>query len=33
MMLTARVHLFHWLVVLPAWAVGLYALWRRRRLR
>jgi hypothetical protein len=23
------VNLFHWLMVLPAWAVGLYALWRR----
>jgi hypothetical protein len=33
MMLNDRVNLFHWLVVLPAWAVGLYALWRRRRLR
>jgi len=27
------VNLFHWLIVLPAWAIGLYALWRKRRLR
>jgi magnesium-transporting ATPase (P-type) len=33
MMLNDRVNLFHWLVVLPAWAVGLYALWRKRRRR
>jgi hypothetical protein len=31
MMLNERVNLFHWLVVLPAWAVGLYALRRKRR--
>ncbi|MBC8020508.1 MAG: hypothetical protein H7X78_04750 [Methyloceanibacter sp.] len=29
MMLNGRVNLFHWLIVLPAWAAGLYALWRR----
>jgi len=33
MMLNARVNLFHWLIVLPAWAIGLYALWHRRRWR
>ncbi len=33
MMLNARVNLFHWLIVLPVWAIGLYALWRKRRLR
>jgi len=33
MMLNDRVNLFHWLIVLPAWAIGLYALWRKRRLR
>ena len=33
MMLNDRVNLFHWLVVLPAWAVGLFALWRKRRPR
>jgi hypothetical protein len=31
MMLNERVNLFHWLVVLSAWAVGLYALRRKRR--
>jgi hypothetical protein len=31
MMLNDRVNLFHWLIVIPAWAVGLYALRRRRR--
>jgi hypothetical protein len=31
MMLNERVNLFHWLVVLPAWAIGLYALRRKRR--
>jgi hypothetical protein len=30
MMLNDRVNLFHWLVVLPAWGIGLYALRRRR---
>jgi hypothetical protein len=30
MMLNDRVNLFHWLVVLPAWAIGLYALLRKR---
>ena len=29
MMLNDRVNLFHWLIVLPAWAIGLYALWRK----
>ena len=29
MLLNARVNLFHWLIVLPAWAIGLYALWRK----
>jgi hypothetical protein len=33
MMLNGRVNLFHWLVVLPAWAIGLYALSRKRRTR
>lgn len=33
MMLNDRVNLFHWAIVPPAWAVGLYALWRKRRLR
>ncbi len=31
MMLNDRVNLFHWLIVIPAWAVGLYALRRQRR--
>jgi hypothetical protein len=30
MMLNDRVNLFHWAVVLPAWAIGLYALWRKQ---
>ena len=30
MLLNDRVNLFHWLVVIPAWAIGLYALWRKR---
>jgi hypothetical protein len=33
MMLNDRVNLFHWLVVLPAWAIGLYAPLHKRRLR
>jgi len=33
MMLNDRVNLFHWLLALPAWAIGLYALWRKRRSR
>jgi formate hydrogenlyase subunit 3/multisubunit Na+/H+ antiporter MnhD subunit len=32
MMLNDRVNRFHWLIVLPAWAIALYALWRKRRL-
>ena len=27
MLLNDRVNLFHWAIVLPAWAIGLYALW------
>jgi hypothetical protein len=30
MLLNDRVNLFHWAIVLPAWAIGLYALWRRK---
>ncbi len=33
MMLNDRVNLFHWLIVPPAWAIGLYALWHKRRSR
>ena len=33
MMLNDRVNLFHWLIALPAWAIGLYALWHKRRAR
>ncbi|OFW71311.1 MAG: hypothetical protein A2W02_03185 [Alphaproteobacteria bacterium RBG_16_64_48] len=33
MMLNDRVNLFHWLIAPPAWAIGLYALWHRRRSR
>lgn len=29
MLLNDRVNLFHWLIVLLAWAIGLYALWRK----
>ena len=29
-LLNDRVNLFHWLIVIPAWAIGLYALWRKR---
>ena len=31
MLLNDRVNLFHWAIVLPAWAIGLHALWRERR--
>jgi len=31
MLLNERVNLFHWLVVIAAWGVGLYTLWRKRR--
>jgi hypothetical protein len=31
MMLNERVNRFHWLVVIAAWGVGLYTLWRKRR--
>jgi len=30
MLLNERVNLFHWAIVLPAWAIGLYALRRRQ---
>ena len=30
MMLDERVNLFHWFLVPPAWAIGLYGLWRQR---
>ncbi|HEX2446597.1 MAG TPA: hypothetical protein VHK26_00215 [Methyloceanibacter sp.] len=30
MLLNDRVNLFHWAIVIPAWAIGLYALWRKR---
>src|SRR3990170_3943302 len=33
MTLNDRVNLFHWLIAPPAWAIGLYALWHRRRSR
>lgn len=33
MMLNERVNRFHWIVVFAAWAVGLYALWRKRHAR
>ena len=29
MMLDERVNLFHWFLVPPAWAIGLYGLWRQ----
>jgi hypothetical protein len=29
MLLNDRVNFFHWAMVLPAWAIGLYALWRK----
>jgi hypothetical protein len=31
MHLDAPVNLFHWSLVFPAWAVGLYGLWRERQ--
>jgi hypothetical protein len=31
MMLNDQVNLFHWFLVPPAWAIGLYGLWRERR--
>ena len=30
MLLNDRVNWFHWLIVIPAWAIGLHALWRAR---
>jgi Domain of unknown function (DUF4383) len=30
MMLNDQVNLFHWFLVPPAWAIGLYGLWRER---
>ena len=30
MLLNERVNLFHWAIVLPAWAIGLYALRRKQ---
>ena len=30
MLLNERVNRFHWVVALAAWAIGLYALWRKR---
>ena len=33
MRLSGRVAMFHWLIALPALAIGLYALWRRNRRR
>ena len=32
MMLDDRVNLFHWSLLLPAWAIGLYGLWQERRI-
>jgi hypothetical protein len=29
MLLNDRVNYFHWAIVIPAWAVGVYALWRK----
>ena len=29
MKLDHNINLFHWGVALPAWAIGLYALWHR----
>ena len=31
MQLNNRVNLFHWVLVFPAWAIGLYGLWRERQ--
>ncbi len=33
MKLDHNVNLFHWCLVPPAWAIGLYGLWRERSLR
>jgi hypothetical protein len=33
MMLNERVNRFHWAVAIAAWAIGLSALWRKRRSR
>ncbi len=30
MKLDTRVNLFHWSLLLPAWAIGLHALWQQR---
>jgi hypothetical protein len=30
MMLNDRVNRFHWIVAVLAWAIGLFALWRKR---
>jgi hypothetical protein len=30
MQLNDRVNLFHWALVFPAWAIGLYGLWHER---
>lgn len=31
MHLSPQVNLFHWVLVPPAWAIGLYGLWRARQ--
>ena len=33
MHLDTPVNLFHWSLVFPAWAIGLYGLWRERHPR
>ena len=33
MHLDTSVNLFHWSLVFPAWAIGLYGLWRERHPR
>jgi hypothetical protein len=33
MRLNDSVTLFHWLIALPAWAIGLYTLWRKNARR
>jgi hypothetical protein len=33
MHLDTPVNLFHWSLVFPAWAIGLYGLWRERQPR
>jgi hypothetical protein len=33
MRLNDEVTLFHWLIALPAWAIGLYTLWRKNSRR